>query len=187
MDRRLWSRELSGKGPPSQQFCFSCHSDGNPAAKKQLGDHSHPVDAPIANVGGVTDLPTFDKNGKKVKKGNVYCYSCHDPHRWKGQKDEYGDGLPVEGDMTNSFLRIQNDGDSNLCRNCHRDKENIVKSNHDMSVTAPIEVNILGQLVSEGGICSACHIPHNAFGAKLWGKPLGNGSDIGSKLCKFMS
>ena len=65
----MWAREMSSETDLSPKFCFSCHTDDKVAAKKQLGQFSHPVDVSITKVEGKTILPTFSKEGKKQEEG----------------------------------------------------------------------------------------------------------------------
>ncbi|MDD5773470.1 MAG: cytochrome c3 family protein [bacterium] len=182
---RMWSREISGDADFSSKFCFSCHADGKCAEKKQLGKFSHPVDVSISKAGGITTLPTFNKEAQKQEGGNVYCYSCHDPHIWDPKKNTKGEAKEnIEGTALNSFLRLPSDPEATLCRDCHGAQGLIVETDHDLKVSAPKEKNMLGQTVFESGPCGACHVPHNAVAEKLWAKQKGKGTDSISPLCE---
>jgi predicted CXXCH cytochrome family protein len=53
---------LKGKGT---ELCYMCHS------KEKMKNHAHPVEGP----------PPFTVPGMKLDaKGNLSCFSCHDPH-----------------------------------------------------------------------------------------------------------
>lgn len=149
---RIWARDTTDV--PSK-LCFSCHSGNKCAEKKQVGKFSHPVDVPIAKVGGVT----------------VQCYSCHDPHIWDSRMDTKGGAKEnIEGTALNSFLRLPSDPEAALCKDCHIAQGFVVGTDHDMKVSVPEERNMLGQAVLESGPCGACHVPHNAVAEKLWAK-----------------
>jgi len=132
----------------------------------------------------VKPLPLFDEEGRKSPDGNVTCATCHNPHQWDPNVVKEGPGKDVEGDGTNSFLRVANNPDSALCRNCHLQRS-VVFSKHNIGISAPEEKNGPGSKVSETGPCSACHLPHNGNGMKMWARKLGGGmEDPISQLCK---
>ncbi len=185
---RLWSQKLDIKKNPSSAFCISCHKRNGAGKKKIVGHFSHPVDVPISRVdivankeewqvkGGASKqllaLPLFDKQGKQVDKGgNVGCMTCHDPHYWAANHESSTDkkSFKVEGDGSNSFLRIANN-ESALCRNCHVEKETVMQSKHDMKLVAPKSKNIGKMTAEQSGTCSACHVPHNGNSEYLWAR-----------------
>ncbi|MBI5417028.1 right-handed parallel beta-helix repeat-containing protein [Candidatus Poribacteria bacterium] len=69
-------------------------------------------------------------------------------------------GLDATGDGTNSFLNMLNDK-SALCISCHKDKENIIKTKHDLTINFPGFTNIAGEKTLSSGVCSSCHTAHN--------------------------
>ncbi|HLB05210.1 MAG TPA: cytochrome c3 family protein, partial [Thermodesulfobacteriota bacterium] len=205
---RMWAREVVGMEDPVSLLCKSCHAEGRPAALKQTGKFSHPVGVQISKTGikpidkdrwvegnrirfgsstsflTVKPLPLFDEEGRKSPDGNVTCATCHNPHQWDPNVVKEGPGKDVEGDGTNSFLRVANNPDSALCRNCHLQRS-VVFSKHNIGISAPEEKNGPGSKVSETGPCSACHLPHNGNGMKMWARKLGGGmEDPISQLCK---
>jgi hypothetical protein len=70
-----------------------------------------------------------------------------------------------------------------LCLNCHKDKEQLLTSDHNLEVTAPNEKNLQEFTPRVSGPCGACHLPHNAAGKRLWAKPLSSDKDFLSQLC----
>ena len=57
---------------------------------------------------------------------------------------------------------------------CHRSQALVLGTDHDLDITAPEFKNSLGQTASQGGVCSPCHIVHNALYSRfLWATPLG--------------
>jgi len=181
---KIWARTLGEGKDGIAKRCKSCHSKGNPAHTKQLGQYSHPVKADINKVGGKTDLPLFAEDGRKSKKGNVTCASCHNLHQWDARLKKKGPGKKTEGDLSNSFLRIPNDKGSKLCVNCHRDKATVFDTKHDMTFMKPDLKNAQNQEARKTGACMACHTPHNAQSYRLWNRKLGPGDDAISPLCK---
>lgn len=125
---RMWALAPEAGVDPVSSICLSCHRAQGVAHGRTVGEHTHPVDVPIARIGIVATaqgwlsqvrdlfettalqpLPLFDERGRKVAvEGNIACASCHDPHRQPA----------AEG----KFLRLANDADATLCRNCHTDK-----------------------------------------------------------------
>jgi predicted CXXCH cytochrome family protein len=184
---KLWSRPPGPGNSNDEKLCFSCHSKGNVAEVKQLGEYSHPVGIPLANLGPDigTTLPTFTDDLKKTKNGKVMCFSCHDLHQWDPNLKKKGPGKKVEGDSSNSFLRIAaSDSKFALCDSCHVDKSLIKGTDHDMTVVAPTAKNIKGEIAAQSGVCGACHTVHNAmYKHRLWNRELGEGRDGVSELC----
>jgi predicted CXXCH cytochrome family protein len=184
---RLWNRELGPGSDGMSELCKSCHYDGRPAEKKQSGKHSHPVGKNI--IGATKDLPvpfpTFDDNLHKVAQGRVLCGSCHDPHQWDATKGVPGPGKNTEGDRLTSFLRAPNTRGYGLCVQCHKGKEMVVGTKHDLALSAPDEKNYFGQTVAQSGVCGACHRVHQTLhDVRLWARPFGPGEDVISKLCR---
>ncbi|MBI5416543.1 cytochrome c3 family protein [Candidatus Poribacteria bacterium] len=185
-----WARPLNGNGDLIQQYCLSCHSDGNPAEKKPIGQFTHPTGVTLHRIGdGTTSLPLHKERGSGEEWGEkkVFCNTCHNPHKWTvGAEDKEEDHLEnVEGDATNSFLRKLNDSKSSLCLDCHKDKKTVVNTEHDLNITAPQAKNIIGQTVSQAGACSACHLPHNGVQRRMWARKVSpEHGDPGSQICK---
>lgn len=73
--------------------------------------------------------------------GRVVCVSCHSVH------DSPGASLLVRPE-------------AELCGACHPEKSIVEGTTHDLSVSAPDEVNLDGLTVAEAGTCSACHLAH---------------------------
>lgn len=92
-------------------------------------------------------------------------------------------GQTIEGDASNSFLRISNSLSSTLCLECHVDKKQLITSDHNLEVTASHEKNLQGFTTGASGPCGACHIPHNAAGKRLWAKQLSGDKDFVTQLC----
>ncbi len=207
---RLWAREPVKGVDPISSICLSCHNKKGLGKKKTIGDHSHPVNAPLSNLGITSStegwiigtkkkpdekyknwkqeaLPLFDTKGRKTttKDGQVTCASCHDPHRWSASSTPLkGAALTAEGDAKTSFLRISNSQKAELCINCHFDKGAVALSKHNLAITAPEEKNTIGQKAKDVVVCFNCHVPHNAGGAKLWGRGFGPGNDKAESMCR---
>ncbi len=182
-----WSRR-AGEGA-SESLCRDCHRRGGVAEKRQVGRHSHPLLVRADEVGdGVTRLPLFDMEGhRRELEGVVDCTTCHDPHQWDplAPASVAGGDPKVDGDATNSFLRLPAAPSPMLCAECHDDRALVVRTDHDMRVTAPDAVNRRGQGVSSSGVCGQCHAVHNAFfDVALWGRIPGEALDRQESLCR---
>lgn len=181
---RLWSRSLSGSGSdPGSQLCESCHNYRSCGQKKLVGKFSHPVNRELGKLSMKKSFPIFDSLGKPQTQGRIRCATCHDPHQWDPAKNQPGPSELTEGDQTNSFLRMANNKDSDFCLSCHGDKDKLIKTEHDLRITAKDEPNLAGQLCEEAGPCNACHLVHNAQGPRLWARFLPQANDQISAMC----
>ena len=62
----------------------------------------------------------FAEDGSRAAEGHLSCASCHDVHRWESEISSSGPGVPVEGSVENSFLRVPPAGlGATLCAECH--------------------------------------------------------------------
>ena len=120
-----------------------------------------------------------------ANEAQIQCVSCHDPHQWSpdhGKQEINVDITKLDGDGSNSFLRIANNEEGALCKNCHRDQAPVANSRHNLEISAPEEKNKDGMSVSRSGVCSACHVPHNGSGKNMWARTVAkNAKDIMSK------
>jgi predicted CXXCH cytochrome family protein len=184
----LWARDTGpGKGP-IEVLCKDCHQNSSNAKDKLTGPHDHPVGIEFSKNMDPRDLPTYSRDGKKKKdnKGLMDCTTCHDPHRWQPQ--DKGDGTAVEqlveGDGSNSFLRIAAAPSSQLCIECHEDQRMVVATDHDLNITAPKATNRLEQQSEESGVCGQCHTPHNGISQFQWARQLGEIGDGNKNLAE---
>lgn len=179
---RLWARPMK-EGNPASQLCLTCHGDDTPYKVRRTGEYSHPINVKLPADKKLPDeLPLFSEDGTKSSKGNIQCFTCHNIHRWDPLSATNKGGKDVEGDSSNSFLRISNDS-SALCLDCHSDKEQLTKSDHNLAITAPDEKNIQGFTPLVSGPCGVCHVPHNAVSKRLWAKRLYGDKDFVTQLC----
>ncbi len=202
---RMWARDDTEGHTDPVTICLSCHRKDGLAKDKTPGEHSHPVGISVENAGvlvtkeGWVDsentsekattpaLPLYDKSGHKQADGKlVGCGTCHDPHRWDAAHTESStDTREVEGDARNSFLRIAASPDGQLCTTCHRSKETVRATDHDMAVTAPDASNVLDENPEKSGVCGQCHSVHNATqDLVLWARTPGPGRDAAEMLCR---
>jgi len=182
-NKRLWARQL-GSGDLATQMCLSCHGKKSGYDTKHIGNISHPVNnEPITDTSIPDALPLYTAGLTKSPKGRIQCFTCHDVHRWSPNSSTDQGGKDIEGDGSNSFLRISNNVSSDLCINCHKNKKQLITSDHNLIVTAPGEKNIQGLMANQSGPCGACHVPHNASGGHLWAKTIPENKDIVSQLC----
>jgi len=182
-NKRLWARPL-GSGALATQMCLSCHGEKSGYDTKHIGNISHPVnDKPTPDTFIPDKLPLYTAGLTRSAKGRIQCFTCHDVHRWSPTSSTDQGGKDIEGDGSNSFLRISNNVSSDLCLDCHKDKRQLITSDHNLIVTAPGEKNIQGLTADKSGPCGACHVPHNASGGRLWAKKIIVNKDIVTQLC----
>ncbi|MBN2373197.1 hypothetical protein JXL19_05370 [bacterium] len=181
---KLWARKskLSPEDAVSP-LCLSCHETGRPAEKKPAGLFSHPVGLGLKRIKAKTDLPLYADKGNKSADGSVTCATCHNAHQWDPAMEQSGPGMNKEGDTHNSFLRYADVPASSLCMTCHQDKKTLIKTKHDLSVSAPEEVNLLNQTIKKGGVCSPCHLVHNASSIKIWARQAASQNKTITSLC----
>jgi predicted CXXCH cytochrome family protein len=181
--KRMWAKPPIPGEPVSQQ-CLACHGEDSNLKERQIGTFSHPLNVALSSEKSTPSrLPLFREDGNRNPSGTVQCFSCHDVHRWDPDNLLNTGGKNVDGDGSNSFLRISNRESSTLCLVCHLDKEQVMTSDHNLKVTAPDEKNLQESIARVSGPCGACHIPHNASGKRLWAKQLSAEKDFGSQLC----
>jgi len=181
--KRLWARQLRS-GDLATQMCLSCHGEKSGYDTKHIGNISHPVNDEPASDTSISDtLPLYTADLTRSPKGRVQCFTCHEVHRWSPNASTDQGGKDIEGDGSNSFLRISSNGSSDLCLDCHKGKKQLITSDHNLIVTAPREKNILGLTADQSGPCGACHVPHNASGGHLWAKTIPENKDIVTQLC----
>lgn len=127
----------------SSNMCRACHKTN--ATGSEHGNH------PILDR--IKRLPEKLKAaGAKIGPNNkVICESCHRQH-----------GAPAE-----KLLVLDNAQSSELCITCHKDKKNMSNTKHDMNIMSPNLKNSKKQTPTKNGLCSACHVSHNAKGPKL--------------------
>jgi len=179
----MWAKQIKPTDPQSR-MCLGCHGEASGLKIKHIGEYSHPVDvgpSPTKSTAGM--LPLFLENGNKDPSGKVQCFTCHNVHRWNPTDSLDLGAKNVEGNPTNSFLRISSGSSSTLCTECHKDKIQLLTSDHNLEITAPDEKNLQELTPRASGPCGACHIPHNAAGKRLWAKPLSSDGDFFSQLC----
>jgi len=182
-NKRLWARQL-GSGDLATQMCLSCHGEKSGFDTKHIGNISHPVnDKPISDTSISDTLPLYTVGLTRSPNGRVQCFTCHEVHRWSPNASTDQGGKDIEGDGSNSFLRISSSVSSDLCLDCHKDKKQLMTSDHNLMVTAPGEKNMQGLTAEQSGPCGVCHVPHNASGVHLWAKTIPENKDIVTQLC----
>ncbi len=183
----IWSRLIETRSDnPAENLCISCHNENGMAKKKVIKKYSHPVNISPSEKGLSTNLPLYDKNGKVSNNGLMTCQTCHDPHIWNPVRILTEEHFEIEGNSYNSFLRLENSPSPKLCANCHQEQAYIEKTDHDLSVTAPTDKNIMEQIPSESGTCGVCHIVHNSKNKiRLWAQGFATGKNIMDMMCNY--
>lgn len=149
-------------------MCLSCH-DGFVMDSRSLwqeGHQGHPVGmVPSAGVEQPVagSEPVFPMN----EDGRMYCGTCHSPH--------------YHGSATGAappFMRVGLK-DGNLCLSCHRDKKSVADSDH----APPSARRRPPPDYSERGVCTRCHVAHDAKGPVMWAREPGTGKSVPDTLC----
>lgn len=181
---RLWYKPIVEDAEPSIQMCNQCHNKEGIAKKSLLEGHSHPIAVEMSKKDKKIELPLYDDHLKKRKRGNVLCPTCHNVHQWRPGKEEEK-VTAKKGNYQDSFLRIVDDKGVELCLECHPNKQPIMESNHNLALSRPQEKNWVGQKTKNSGVCSACHMVHQASqGFSLWARKITEGPDKISELCQ---
>ncbi|MGZ8242740.1 cytochrome c3 family protein [Methylomagnum sp.] len=123
----------------AEALCKNCHerqhAEGKDAAIKK---GVHPVNAKLDDPVKIND--------KQVEK--VGCLTCHAVH--KGKPD--------------TAVLVESDKNGELCSHCHKRKQTVVGTDHDLRITAKDKKNAHGDLPTESGVCGACHTLHRGKG-----------------------
>lgn len=151
----------------NSELCSICHPNAAARNRREAAiKGTHPVNI-YPSAAGVSE-GILRQGGRLGKRGNIVCITCHGVH----------------GASVADNLLIIESRNSKLCLECHPRENLFIKdTKHDLNVMAPEERNIRGETISEGGICSACHLVHNGTGAKMWSRPIVEGQDAITGLC----
>ena len=122
--------------PDDPALCAGCHPDKS--GKGRLLAHEHGV---RTERGGIP-AELVAKGARLGARGGLTCLTCHKAHRPPSANN----------------LLVQDNRRSQLCLDCHADKQRIKGSEHDLSRSEPA-----------GGRCGSCHDAHG------WSAPLGEG------------
>ncbi len=119
------------------QLCASCHQQQHADNKKE----AHEKGVHVVNA----------KLDEAVKMGDdeittMSCLSCHSVHA---------------GQPNTPALRFDHKN-GELCSYCHEGNEAVVKTDHDLRVTAKKSKNKLEQIPGKAGVCGSCHSMHRA-------------------------
>jgi predicted CXXCH cytochrome family protein len=184
LGNKLWALQTRESENALEGLCLSCHAKGGMAEEKTTGSLTHPIGAsPILQEQYQDKLPLFGENGKRDPEGTVSCPTCHDVHRWEAGKDIGPGTREREGDRFSSFLRVPYDDTAKLCSACHEENALVVGTDHDLRITAPKSLNLNQEDADTSGVCSACHLVHNAWGNRLWARGVGPGGNRNEALC----
>lgn len=141
------------------KMCIACHFEHSTG----IDDGNHPINQVLEKI------PASLKGvGAKFSDSNqVICQSCHRVH-----------GAPGDN------LTVLDNRESALCVSCHESKGNVMVNKHNLAVTSPQSRNLNNHFPAETGPCSACHLPHNARGPRLWARSVGvSNGDFLSSAC----
>ena len=150
-------------------MCLSCH-DGFVMDSRSLwkdGHRGHPVgmmpsdrvELPVAG-----NEPVFPMNDD----GRMYCGTCHSPHYHESATRE-----------PPPFMRVGL-GNGDLCLACHTDKKSVADSDHAPRSSRRASAS---PDYSERGVCTRCHVAHDAKGPVMWAREPGDAELVVDALC----
>jgi len=174
MGPKMWARSIQTLEDPMSQTCLDCHREEGLGKENLTGQYSHPVGVEMfPNHDDHKGLPLFTIEGVKLVNGDqgfVTCASCHDPHLWNPLDPTETSKPGDKRKSTNKFLREAAITPATLCISCHQEENTVAGSEHDLKLMAPKERNSRKETAERGGICSACHLPHNGNGPVMWSR-----------------
>jgi predicted CXXCH cytochrome family protein len=144
----------------NSRLCLECHDDKNIFTPDGTRNHYHVINVKSEKVKIPDEL--IRKGAILGNNGEIICQTCHKVHNNKIEKQ---------------LLLMKKDEKSSLCLTCHRDKQYLADTKHNLNHSAPDEKNLEGKTVAEAGICSSCHLPHKEA------RKAGEGSDYTTQLC----
>ncbi len=148
------------------QLCRNCHEDRHASDLTQAAaKKTHPVNIVPRQAKIPETLLTA--GAKQGSKGQLICQTCHSPH---DSKTQHG-------------ILVKDNKDSQLCRSCHNKQQQVAGGKHDMRLSNRQAVNIRGETVDKGGTCSACHLPHDGEGPKMWARKLPPNTEPMAAVC----
>ena len=141
------------------QMCMACHFERSTGT----AEGNHPIDQVLETI-----PESLKAVGARFSNDNqVICQSCHRVHGAPGDK-----------------LTVLDNHESGLCISCHENRADVVTNKHNLAITAPRTRNLSDRTPIESGPCSACHLPHDARGPRLWARSVaGNNGDFLSSAC----
>ncbi|GAB4367166.1 MAG: cytochrome c3 family protein [Deltaproteobacteria bacterium] len=123
----------TGKEDPWGAVCSSCH----------LERTGHPPGRKDRSIARPREMKGFDERGRAVSVGGALsCPTCHEVHGTSN--------LP-------KMLRKPYRSSGFLCTACHRNKESVALTPHDL------------RGIAGNGICEPCHLPHGGSAPWMWG------------------
>lgn len=139
-------------------MCLACHLEKSTGPEE--GNH------PIFKQPPNKPHTLLQAGSKFANDGGVICQSCHSPHMANNKK-----------------ILILKNRNSELCLTCHKDKNTISATKHNLDKTAPAALNDSGLTTSESGVCASCHRPHGANGPMLWARNTVKSNDLAADRC----
>lgn len=126
--------------PDTNELCLACHAE-------RLTADNH------GRLPGHGQSPTLDEaqraaveswGGRVGKSGELLCVSCHRVH----------------GGNSAARLLAFEQRPADTCIACHSDYTAVAGTTHDLRISRPQHVNVLGQAALAAGECGACHLAH---------------------------
>lgn|GEM_PF-370484 len=120
-----------------EALCAACHQGQYAKSKQEAIDKGiHPLNLELEQAVQI--------NNKEVKV--VTCLSCHSVHQGK----------------KNTAVLHEDIENGELCKNCHKQQQRVINTDHDLRKTAPKSKNHFGQSPQQAGLCGSCHSMHQS-------------------------
>jgi predicted CXXCH cytochrome family protein len=118
-----WEETYTTKNDIMVMMCTGCHAPGKVAQSVVPRFGLHPRDKMAEGMPGINFalvkniFPIYTDGGEIAETGHIVCSTCHNPHQWDPRVAAQGPGRAVQGNVSNSFLRL--DLHSQFCTGCH--------------------------------------------------------------------
>lgn len=131
-------------GAGDSELCITCHRDKNIFDPSGVRNANHVIN--VRPQKATVPEALREKGAKLGYTDVITCQTCHKVHNNK---------------INQPALLVEKNEKSRFCMTCHTDKQRLEKTRHNLEISAKDEKNLQGKTVSESGVCSACHLPHN--------------------------
>ena len=132
-------------GAGNSALCLDCHDDKNNLTPEGKRNPVHVIN--VAPKKAKIPASFIQRGAKFGYNGIITCQTCHKVHN---------------NNVKKQLLVVENDEKSTFCLICHPDKQSVRNTKHNLMRSAPMEKNLEGKTAAEAGVCSACHLPHQA-------------------------
>ena len=124
-----------------EALCITCHQRHTAdSLDETIKKGIHPINITLKKVVKI--------NNKTIKI--ITCLTCHSVHQGKKQ----------------TASLVQTDKNGELCKNCHKEQQQVFNTDHDLRLTADNKKNRHHQLPEDAALCGSCHSMHRGHTEK---------------------